>query len=291
MVRDRAHGLWIHAMLLAGMVATLAVPVPARAEKPLLVLAGAASKPAMERIVADWRASDSRPVEVAYGGSGQLLAQLKLTRRGDIYFPASPDFLDKAHAEGLIVERTTTVYLVPALCVKRGNPHAIRTLRDLLRPGLRVALAHPETVAAGRFAAEILQRTLSPEERAALRGNLVNYATNVEALAVSLALGPVDAIIGWSVLEHWDPERIEAVRLAPADYPRFGRMDAATTTRATDPATALDFLRHLRSARALDAFRAGGYFVDLAEARAFAGAEKSAAGEPDPPDSEWLAPR
>jgi molybdate transport system substrate-binding protein len=34
-----------------------------------------------------------------FGGSGQMLAQLKLAQRGDLYFPGSSDYMELASFE------------------------------------------------------------------------------------------------------------------------------------------------------------------------------------------------
>lgn len=273
-------------LLLAPAASLRAQPAP----EPLLLLAGAASKPALEESLAAWRAAGGHPVDAVYGGSGVLLSQMKLSGKGDLYFPASTDFLEKARAEGLVAEGTTVVWLVPAICVARGNPKGIRGLRDLLAPGLRVAMAHPESVAIGRHAAEIADRALPAEERALLRANLITYTANVEALATALSLGTADAILGWGVLAHWDPERIEAVKLAPADVPRFGRMAIAVATGSKRPDAARAFAAFLRSEAGLAAFRKRGYFVTAQEAAAWAGEAKPDDGPADPLPKEWLAP-
>ena len=49
------------------------------------------------------------------------------------------------------------VYLVPSINVRAGNPKGIQGLRDLLKPGIRVAIANPENVCVGTYAVEIVE--------------------------------------------------------------------------------------------------------------------------------------
>lgn len=266
---------------------------PLRAEpapEPLLFLAGAASKPAVEELVAAWNAAGRHRVDVVFGGSGVLLTQLKLSGKGDIYFPGSIDFIEKARAEGLVAEDTAVVYLVPSICVPRGNPKGIRGMRDLLRKDLRVALAHPESVCLGVFGVEMAEALFTAEEKAAFRRNLVTYTSSCETTAMVIPLGTADAIVGWSVFEHWLPEKIESVKLDPSEYKRLSYLSAAVTTGSKQPEAARAFLRHMRSPEGLAHFKKFKYFTTPQEALEYAGADKPIGGEAYKVPPEWLEP-
>ena len=75
--------------------------IPASSEG-ILIFVGSASKPPTEEIVRIFQQKTGIPVDVIFGGSGFVLSQMKLTKKGDLYFPGSSDFMEKAKKEGLV---------------------------------------------------------------------------------------------------------------------------------------------------------------------------------------------
>ncbi len=152
-MRTRLFVVLISAVML--MYATSAF-----AEERLLVFAGAASKPPTEEAAKVFEKKTGIKVDLVFGGSGFVLSQMMLARKGDIYFPGSSDFMELAKKKGAVFPETErdVVYLVPAINVRKGNPKKIHTLRDLARPGLRVAIANPEGVCVGLYAVETIEK-------------------------------------------------------------------------------------------------------------------------------------
>jgi len=239
------------------------------ASAKLLLFAGAASKPATEEVVKDFRRKTGISVDVVFGGSGFVLSQMKLSRRGDIYFPGSSDFLEVAKREGLIYPESekVVVYLVPAINVQKGNPKRIYSLKDLTKKGIRLAIANPEMVCVGTYAVEIVERNLNSQEKESLRKNLVNYTESCEKTANVISLRAVDAVIGWRVFQYWDPERIETVYLKPEEIPRIGYIPVAISKFAQDRALAQKFIDFIISPQGKSIFRKYRYLMDLQEAR------------------------
>ncbi|MFN3813526.1 MAG: molybdate ABC transporter substrate-binding protein, partial [Aquificaceae bacterium] len=179
------------------------------AEEKLLIFAGAASKPPTEEAAKAFEKKTGVKVDLVFGGSGYVLNQMILTKQGDIYFPGSSDYMELAKRKGVVFPESEryVVYLVPAIIVQKGNPKNIKSLRDLTKPGLRVAIANPEGVCVGAYAVEIIEKVFTPEEKSAFRKNLVNFTESCEKTATVVSLKAVDAAVGWSVFEHWDPQR------------------------------------------------------------------------------------
>ena len=154
-------------------------------------------------------------VEVVFGGSGTVLSQMKLAQEGDLYFPGSSDYMEKAKKDGDVIpetEATSSIWCRPSTC-RRATRSNIHTLKDLTRPGIKVAIADPESVCVGLYAVEIIEKDFSPAEKAAFKANLLNYTDSCEKTATAISLKQVDAVIGWSVFQYWDPERIETIAL------------------------------------------------------------------------------
>ena len=239
--------------------------------KSLLVFAGAASKPPTEEAARLFKETKGVDVQVTFGGSGFVLSQMKLARKGDIYFPGSSDFMEKAKKEKLVHRDTEKIItcLIPAINVQKGNPRNIRSLRDLLKPGVRLGIADPETVCVGTYAVEVVEKNLSPEERERFRKNLATTVESCEKTANIVSLKTVDAVIGWRVFQHWDPVRIETVLLRPEEIPRIGYIPAAVSVFTNDRTLAEDFIQFLSAPEGQELFRKHGYLTRLEEARKY----------------------
>lgn len=252
-----------------------------QAAEPLLAYVGAASKPPTEEVAKLYEEKTGTKVDLIFGGSGYVLSQMKLARQGDLYFPGSSDYMEKAKRDGDVLPDTekVIVYLVSAINVQKGNPHQIRSLKDLTRPGLKVAIANPEGVCVGAYAVEILENEFSPDEMAAFRKNLVNYSESCEKTATAISLKMADAVIGWSVFEHWDPERIETVRLNKDEIPRIGYIPIAISTFTKNREAAQSFIDFLTGPEGRSVFAKYQYFATAAEASSYIGEKKPIGGE------------
>lgn len=247
----------------------------------LLLFAGAASKPPTEEVIQLFQKRTGISVDVSFGGSGFVLSQMKLTRKGDLYFPGSSDFMELAKREGLVFPETEKiiVYLIPAINVQKGNPKKIFTLKDLTREGIRVAIANPEFVCVGTYAVEIIEKNLNPYEREKLKKNLVNYTESCEKTANAISLKAVDAVIGWRVFQYWDPERVETIFLKPTEIPRIGYLPIALSTFCRDKALAQGLIDFFLSPEGKGIFRKYHYLMDLQEARQFTRPDTPVGGE------------
>lgn len=254
----------------------------------LVAYVGAASKPPTEEAVRLYEEKTGVKVELVFGGSGYVLSQMKIAKQGDIYFPGSSDYMEKAKRDGDVFADTERiiVYLVPAINVQKGNPHNIRTLHDLTRPGLRVAIANPEGVCVGAYAVEIIEKGLTPEGKAAFRRNLVNYTESCEKTATAISLKMADAVIGWSVFEHWDPARIETVPLLKEQIPRIGYIPVAISKFTRKRAAAQALIDFLAGPEGRAVYARHHYFVTVEDAAKWIGEEKSVGGEYEVPE-DW----
>ena len=216
----------------------------------LLVYAGAASQLPTEEAAREFEEETGIRVDVIFGGSGYVLSQMKLARQGDLYFPGSSVYMEKAKRDGDVFSETEqrVVYLVNAINVPAGNPKNIRGLTDLLEPGLRIAIANPDGVCVGAYAVEIIENSLDDAQVRAFRNNLVNYVGSCAKTASVIALGAVDAVIGWRVFAHWDPKRIETIPLQADQIARIGYIPIAISRYSNQVENAQRFIDFLMGA-------------------------------------------
>ena len=257
--------------------------------KSLFVFAGAASKPPTEEAAKVYESKAGVKVDLLFGGSGYVLSQMMLGKKGDLYFPGSSDFMETAKEKGVVYNETEkkVVYLVSSINVRKGNPKNIRKLSDLTAPGLRVAIARPDTVCVGLYAVEIIEKNLTKEQIRALRKNIVNYTESCEKTATVISLNTVDAVLGWSVFQHWDPERIETVHLAKEEITRVGYIPIAISKYTKERVSGQKFIDFLLSDEGKAIYRKYHYFMTPEEAYSYIGIQKPVGGEYSVP-AEWI---
>jgi len=227
----------------------------------LLVFAGAAIKAPLDEYAEAWGRRNGVDVQVTYGGSGAVLSQMILARTGDVYISGSADFMDKAEQRKAVDPSTRQVIatLVPVIAVPRDNPKRILSLEDLARPGLRIGIGDPETVCVGAIAL-LLFREAGLLER--IEPNIVVHAKSCEDVAAVLALGQVDAVIGWGVFDDQRPQDIEVVPLPPALQARTDHVVGAVAAFTTRRDLARAFLDGLTSPEGRATVARHGYAVD-----------------------------
>ena len=250
----------------------------------LEVFVGTASKPPTEEAIVVFQRMTGAKLDVHYGGSGKMLSDMKLAERGDIYFPGSSDYMEKAKAEGLVVAATEQriVYLIPAINVQRGNPHHIHGLDDLAQSGLRVGIARPDTVCVGLYGVELLEHAHVVDR---VKPNIVTHTESCEKTAQLLSLDAVDAVLGWDVFAHWDPDHIETVFLPKEQITRIGYIPIAVGTKAKEPTLAKLFISFLASDASKAIFKKWGYLTTEADARVYATPSTPVGGTYDLPAS------
>lgn len=277
--------LLIILLVFIGIIAVSAVS----AEERLMVFAGAASKPPTEEAAKAFERKTGVKVNVVFGGSGYVMSQMILGKKGDIYFPGSSDYMELAKRKGVVFPETEkyVVYLVPAINVQKGNPKNIRSLKDLTRPGLKVAIANPEGVCVGAYAVEIIEKNFSADEKAQFKKNLINYTESCEKTATAISLKAADAVIGWRVFHYWDPERIETIPLKKSEILRIGYIPIAISKFTQNRELAQRFIDFLLSDEGKAIYRKYSYFMTPDEAVAWIGQKKPVGGEYVVP-KEWL---
>lgn len=235
------------------------------AGEPVEVLAfvGSASRPVMEAARPGIERDLGIRLVPTYGGSGSLLTQLELARRGDLYLPGSHDYLGRAVQRGVVdpATRRDFAYLVPALLVAGGNPLGIRSVADLDRRDVRAAIAEPRTVCVGLYAREVLERAGRWERLAGRLGR----ARSCAALAETLALGSVDAVLGWRVFASWYPDRLQVVPLPASLVRRVATVPGAVTRFSSHREAAVRVLDWLSGPEGRAVWRRYGYLVDRTE--------------------------
>ena len=237
--------------------------------REIFFFCGSAVKAPMDEIIPIYEKKSGVKVNVIYGGSGTLLSQMELARRGDVYLCGSPDYITIGERKKLLVPGSDRriSYLVPAIIVPEGNPKNIRTLDDLAKPGIRLGMGNPETVCLGLYGLELLDHNHLMEK---VLPNVVVFAKSCEDTATLAALGSVDAILGWDVFESWTPDRVDWIKVEKNRIPRLAYIPVAVSIYVKDREQAEDFINFLFSEEVKKIWTKYGYIADLKEAKKYA---------------------
>ena len=262
---------------LAASVAILIVPLAlsaiignscSTAESGLSIFAAAGAKPPIDDICQKFGEQCGIKVEINYGGGGEVLSQMILSKSGDIYIAPEQKFMEMAMEKKAIEPETikNLAYMIPVIAVRKGNPKNVVTLGDLTRSGIRVAVTRSETTLLGRYAPEIFEKAGLTE---AVRNNIVTEAARPDSLLTMLVMGQVDAGIIWHFYQTQAPDQIEVIFLPPEQLTGIGEMQAAVSVYNWDKKTAQRFIDFITSVDGKTIFRKLGYLVDAEEVKQY----------------------
>ena len=169
-------------------------------------------------------AHDGVEVDLSFGGSPALVAQLEQGASADVLATADADSMAAAVEAGSVQEPTVTFARNRlTILVERGNPLGIDDLGDLRGEGTLVALCAPE-VPCGRAASKAL-------DQAGVAAPAGTREENVKGVVAKVVLGEVDAGIVYATDARAVDDDTDAV-----DFP--GAEDGALTTKAVAAVTA-----------------------------------------------------
>ena len=226
--------------------------------KPLVFYCAAGIKRAVEPVVEEFMANTGTLVQLQYGGSGTLLANIDVSRSGDLYLAADSTYLQQAVNKGLVRERIPLATMQPVIGVKAGNPKNIKSVRDLLREDVRVALGSPDAASIGRQTRRFLEPTGEWEPlKARVEGSGV-FKPTVNQVANDIKLGAVDAGVIWDATAA-QYEEIDSIPVAAfAKNPQM--IEVGVLSSSKQPTTALALARYLGARdRGLVSFENWGY--------------------------------
>ena len=246
--RLRSAVMLLHrrALLLSGL-ALPAAAAPAPAAGPLTLAAASDLRFVLDELVRDFRATRAHArVEVVYGSSGKLSAQIQNGAPFDIFFSA-----DQAYAQALhrlkLTHGAVTPYAVGQLVLWSLDPELARLgLDELLRhPRVkRFAIANPEHAPYGQRAMEVLRHRglLDVAQRKLVLGDNVSQAAQfvrsgaAQAGLVSAALVLAPTLAGQG---NWTP--------VPKDWYSPLVQALVVLRRAAESTLAADLLKQLFS--------------------------------------------
>ncbi|MFA5332778.1 MAG: molybdate ABC transporter substrate-binding protein [Methanoregula sp.] len=189
-----------------------AVSTPAPSQDSLLVYSGAGLKSAMEDVGKAFTGKYGITIQYNYGGSGTLISQMNLTRKGDVFIPGSTTEYATAKSQGLVGNYQMVAYHVPVIAVQKGNPKGITAIKDFANPGLKIALGDANATAIGKAGAKMFKNL---NITAAVEKNVVTRTPTINELTVIMNTGQAD--VSLLTLDQINPEKMNAITIPVKD--------------------------------------------------------------------------
>jgi molybdate transport system substrate-binding protein len=158
----------------------------------LLLYAGAMLRPAIERTLNRFEQREGCTITRVYNGCGILVAQMKAGERPDLYFACDSSFMAQVKELFRSPQEVSLNQLV--ILVPKGNPHGIKTLKDLGKPGLKIGVGHEKQCALGQLTQETLRET---QLQGDVMKNVAVQTPTGDMLVNQMRTGSLDAVVAY----------------------------------------------------------------------------------------------
>ena len=238
----------------------LPIPGDAWADTPQLRIdCGGVNREAVEPTLREFRQREGVEIDVVYAGCGTLVGKMQASQKGvpDVFMTCDATYLDMAQAKmnqpfgpDLKVSSTRIVMLVA-----KGNPHGLRSLTDLSKPGLRIGTTDPRASALGALSHELCRETGQFD---AIEPNILMMADTAHTLIQTMeAGGKLDVVLVYEANIQHLKNRFDTVILQPARALAVQNVAARKTT--TYPRLAKRLMYRLTSAASRQRFEQLGF--------------------------------
>ncbi|MCA9178766.1 MAG: substrate-binding domain-containing protein [Planctomycetales bacterium] len=186
------------------------------AERPeITFFCGSVNRRAVERLLRNFEQREGVVVNTVYNGCGILTAQMKTIRdqrQGagfpDTYMACDRYYLDNVKEwfqEDVDISDTEVVIAVP-----KGNPANIRSLKDLTKEGMRVAIGQPEQCTIGVLTLDLLKAEGIMDE---VMKNVVTQTATSALLLPTVTTRSVDAALTYATDTQAEGDKVDTIAI------------------------------------------------------------------------------
>lgn len=175
--------------------------------EPLFVYCGTSFSKPIKEIGEKFKEKTGAEIEYSFAGCETIFPQILLTRKGDICIVHDP-FADMLKEKGVLEEDRVVGRITPVLIVPKGNPKGIKSLEDLARPGIRVALGDPRFQTCAQYVHQKLKEKGIEE---AVRKNIVYETKTHQELGNAVKLGTADVSVVWNFIAVLNSDSLDGI--------------------------------------------------------------------------------
>jgi ABC-type molybdate transport system substrate-binding protein len=194
--------------------------------------AGSVNRRALEPIINKFQQREGVIVNTVYNGCGILTAQMRTLRENrdsgfpDVYMACDVYYLETVQdlfQEGVNVSNTDIVIVTQA-----GNPKGIEGLKDLAKPGMRVAVGQPDQCTIGVLSRRLIESVGLLDQ---MQPNIVTETATSALLVPQVTTGAADAVLAYATDTLAEAERLHVV---PIDSPLAAAIQPYSIARSSD---------------------------------------------------------
>lgn len=208
-------------------------------DEPLVVHCADAMRAPLEAIAAAYEKEVGQKIELRVGASQTLLAQLDLTKTGDIYLPADDSFIALARKKDLIRE-TMPLAKMSAVIVANPKARPIVAWADFINPEIELVLGNPDSTAIGKLTRQQLAKK---KLWAQVEKRKPAFQGKISEVASAAMINPRGAGIVFDAVAALYPT-LKVVRLKELDG-IAANVELAVTSVSKQPTQALRFARYV----------------------------------------------
>ncbi len=207
----------------------------------LLIYSGAGLKKAVQEIGSKFTNETGIPAVYNFQGSGALLTQMDITRKGDVLIAGGSDAYQKAEDKGLVGEPQYIAYHVPIVAVQKGNPKNITSAEDFAKPGFKIGLGDVKATAIGLTGDKLFKDLGIAED---VEKNVVVRTSTINELVSAMNAGSIDAAL--LTLDQINDKTMDTIPVKNVnDYVLV--VSEGTTTFSSQPEKAQKFVDFVAS--------------------------------------------
>ncbi len=232
------------------------------AQEELLIFCGGGLRPPIAELAGAFAKENKVEVLIDYAGAEVLISKARLSKRGDIYIPGDKGYVDFAATNGLIIAQKSVCYFVPTIFVQKGNPKEIKSLKDLIRPKIKLGLGNPQYIPIGRKSKNIFRNNSIAWDD--VEANLKFQSATVNELCLQIQAKSLDAVIVWDAVAHSYSKYGDLITI-PHKQNVVSTVDAGILRFTDNRELADKFVSFLRSEDGRGVFRKHNYRVEFPE--------------------------
>ena len=193
---------------------------------PLLCHVGGTMRPVFEKLVELYQQETGQKIEINSADSGELTAHIELQRQGDLYVCHDP-FLDVIMKRGLAVDGWTLAEISPVIIVPKGNPKNVRSLQDLARADVQLAVTDPNASTLGRMLPTIFAKAGMDFSVLMQKKNIIVHRSG-SYVANLVQMKNADAGLVWGAVALLRAKDLDSIPIVP-EYLPVPYVDAVTS--------------------------------------------------------------
>ena len=155
-------------------------------------------------------------INIMQGGSQDLYASLKHSKKGDIYLPGSDTFRKKNLKDGFLLDAEYVGFNKAAIFVQKGNPKNIKDLNSLLDENVATVLCDPKSGSIGKNSKKVVTKFKDKNFWDDAFDAAVEIGTDSRNLNKAIIDKRADMTVNWRATGFW-PENAPHIDVIEID--------------------------------------------------------------------------